>query len=116
MKGLTVEVFRGFYRGKVSDSTNGGISSRIDTFTLTGTNPVNGRTVTGPNEPSADFPELVLAPGPLKSVRAVPRDLLESGKWVMFGGNFCYTSDSRFPSDQPIKIFDRVEYSDGGGQ
>ena len=23
--------------------------------------------------------------------------------------NFCFSSDARFPSDQPIKIFDRVE-------
>lgn len=116
MKGLTVEVFRGFYRGRVDDSTNGGPSSKFDTFVLTGTNPVNKRTVSGPVEPDAEFPELVLTPGPLGSVRAVPRELLDSGVWVMFGGNFCYSSDSRFPSEQPIKIFDRVEHTDGGGQ
>ena len=27
----------------------------------------------------------------------------------MFGGNFIYSSDSRFPSDSPIKVFDRFE-------
>ena len=27
----------------------------------------------------------------------------------MFGGNFVYTSDSRFPSDYPIPIHDRFE-------
>jgi hypothetical protein len=46
---------------------------------------------------------------PYNSLRAVPRDVLESGKWYMFGGNFIYTSDSRFPTKEPIKIFDRVE-------
>lgn len=43
------------------------------------------------------------------SLRAVPYDLYVAKKWVQFGGNFIYTSDSRFPSDSPIKIFDRVE-------
>lgn len=27
----------------------------------------------------------------------------------MFGGQFIYSSDSRFPSDQPIHIHDRFE-------
>lgn len=116
MKGLTVEVYREFYRGRVSDYTNGGPSSKFDSFILTGTNPVNGRVVSGPFEPRPDTPELVLRPGPYNSVQAVPRDLLDLGVWVMFGGNFCYSSDSRFPSEQPIKIFDRVEHSDGGGR
>ena len=42
-------------------------------------------------------------------LRAVPFMLWRARRWVMFGGHFCFTSDSRFPSDQPIKIFDRVE-------
>jgi hypothetical protein len=45
-------------------------------------------------------------------LRAVPYRLWAAGRWVMFGGHFCFTSDSRFPSDQPIKIFDRVEDGD----
>lgn len=28
---------------------------------------------------------------------------------TMFGGNFIYTSDSRFPSDYPIPVHDRFE-------
>lgn len=28
---------------------------------------------------------------------------------IMFGGNFAFTSDSRFPSDYPLPIHDRVE-------
>ena len=45
-------------------------------------------------------------------LRAVPYRLWATGRWVMFGGHFCFTSDSRFPSDQPIKIFDRIEGDD----
>ena len=40
---------------------------------------------------------------------ATPKSVKDSGKWAMFGGNFIYTSDSRFPASAPIKIFDRVE-------
>jgi hypothetical protein len=29
--------------------------------------------------------------------------------WFMAGGNFVYTSDSRFPNKYPISIHDRVE-------
>jgi hypothetical protein len=90
------------YRHDGGDCTNGGLSSKHDQFVLTWGE-------TGPFEPDAKTPELVLVKGPYNSLRAVPRKLVESKQWVMFGGNFVYTSDSRFPSDQPIKIFDRVE-------
>ena len=40
---------------------------------------------------------------------AVPKSILDSGKHSMFGGNFVYSSDARFPSDAPIKVHDRVE-------
>ena len=32
-------------------------------------------------------------------------------RWCMFGGNFCWTSDSRFRriSEAPIQIHDRIE-------
>lgn len=42
-------------------------------------------------------------------LRAIPKSILDSGVRSMFGGNFIYTSDSRFPSDHPIKVHDRVE-------
>ncbi|HPA48193.1 MAG TPA: hypothetical protein PK395_20685 [bacterium] len=29
--------------------------------------------------------------------------------WRMFGGNFLYSNDSRFPTGQPLKIHDRTE-------
>ena len=43
------------------------------------------------------------------SMIAVPYSIYKSGKQSMMGGNFLYTSDSRFPSDHPIAIHDRVE-------
>lgn len=45
------------------------------------------------------------------SVEPVNDPRYGDGKHVgpMFGGNFVYTSDSRFPSDYPIPIHDRFE-------
>jgi hypothetical protein len=40
---------------------------------------------------------------------AVPYSVLKSGKHSMMGGNFIYTSDSRFPDERPIPVHDRVE-------
>lgn len=39
----------------------------------------------------------------------IARPSLTDGKHYMFGGNFIYSSDSRFPSSQPIKVHDRWE-------
>lgn len=58
MNGLLVDV----YRAKGCDCTNGGASSKHETFVLTGTNPTNGKTASGPFMPSKDCPELVLIP------------------------------------------------------
>ena len=102
-KGLLVNTFRSFDRGKVVDCTLGGLSAKHDYFTLTGEN------IEGPFVPCDTRPELVLTKGPYDTLRAVPRELLDSGAWVLFGGNFVYSSDSRFPSNAPIKVFDRVE-------
>lgn len=41
---------------------------------------------------------------------AVPFSILKSGHHSMAGGNFVYTSDSRFPGNSPISVHDRVEY------
>lgn len=105
VEGLLVSI----YRRSGSDCTNGGISGKI-----------NGGVVTGFGigidseifPPSDDAPHYIIIKDNVcgrERIRAVPADLLESGKWTMFGGNFLYTSDSRFPSDAPIAIHDRVE-------
>lgn len=108
-KGLWVSVYRD---ASMSDSTNGGVSGYQDRFVLLGTN--------GPfeadNEKEGNM-ALTLVPGPFGTTRAVMAND-ETGEAIdgppgevgpMFGGNFIYSSDSRFPSDTPIKVFDRFE-------
>lgn len=102
-KGMTVQVYRNACGW---ECTNGGPSSRFHTFCLTGPG------VPQLFEPSADVPELVLVIDQCCGVerqRAIPREMLDADLWTMFGGNFVYSSDSRFPSRAPIKVHDRVE-------
>ena len=40
---------------------------------------------------------------------AKPASLVKSNTPSMMGGNFVYTSDSRFPGGAPIPVHDRVE-------
>jgi len=40
---------------------------------------------------------------------AKPASLLKNNTQSMCGGNFVYTSDSRFPARAPISVHDRVE-------
>lgn len=113
-QGLLVSVYRD---ADGYDCTNAGVSSRYKSFTLTAGDGV--APIEGPFEPESDERELVLTAGPFNTLRAVPRAIYDAGTWsnfqgmryinAMFGGNFVYTSDSRFPSSAPIKVFDRVE-------
>ena len=74
----------------------------------------------GPFEPTNDAPAAMIEAGPFRSVRIVPT----APRWVgqgnrMFGGNFAYTSDSRFSAAVkeitgvdcagPVAIHDRYE-------
>lgn len=100
LRGLLVEVYRGKF-----ESTNGGVSSRCDTFLLV------GEGVAEVFEESEDLPVLKLmtrcfGDGSIYKY-AIP--LTDKKTWFMFGGNFIYANDSRFPCDYPIKIHDRVE-------
>ena len=101
--GLRVSIYRD---ADGSDCTNNGISSRYTNATIT------GEGIEGPFSPSDDAPEMVIIKDEIcgrERIRAIPKDLHESKLWVMFGGNFVYSSDSRFPANAPIMIFDRVE-------
>ena len=108
------------YRNTLGDCTNNGDSSWCDKLCV-----VN---VPGPFEPKAGLPPYMLVSGPLNTIRLVPahwsvqtETWLESKLGFMFGGNFGYTSDSRFgqtvrditkeESCSAVKIFDRLEYS-----
>jgi hypothetical protein len=42
----------------------------------------------------------------------VPLAIVDSGRWSMFGGNFVWSSDSRFREwygDAPLAVHDRLE-------
>jgi hypothetical protein len=104
-KGLLVFVYR---NADGSDSTNGGLSSKVTQAVLI-----------GPGIP----PVFSARPG-LPALRLVKRTLLgavyyhaepdedpRAGSHVgpMFGGNFVSSCDSRMPSPYPIPVHDRYE-------
>lgn len=98
----------------MEDCTNGGWSGRFNSVCV-----VN---VEGPFEPSASEPAVRLIQGPGQSANPiiVLDDHYQNGRWTMFGGNFLYTSDSRFSravrdligidlAGVGIRIHDRIE-------
>ena len=107
MKGMTVTVFR---RADGYDCTNSGITSKAEQVTLIGPN------IPELFEPTEEAPAMRLIErdvGFSKFLIAAPIDAKHEGKYggspYMFGGNFVYSSDDRFPGDHPIKVFDRME-------
>lgn len=103
-KTMTVSVLR----NTLGDCTNGGVSSIYDRFDVHydyGTR--EDLVLDGINDQDLVLIEDMCMGQPRKFL--LPAYLLHTSKRVMFGGNFAYTSDSRFPSDAPIKIHDRVE-------
>ena len=91
------------YRNQSGDATNGGLSSQFNSLDVY----ISGYKIDElPND------ALVLVERNLFGKDAwyvKPVALIKSNKQSMFGGNFVYSSDSRFPADSPIKIHDRVE-------
>ena len=95
------------YRNNLGDSTNNGVTSGQDSINLH----------YGPDADLADlndFPDddLVLVERRLfgkKAWYAVPIGAYKNNKQTMFGGNFVYTSDSRFPGSAPLPVHDRIE-------
>tara|TARA_R100000697_G_scaffold820_1_gene1778 strand:- start:88 stop:408 length:321 start_codon:yes stop_codon:yes gene_type:complete len=102
-KGLLISV----YKSPLGDSTNKGLSSKFDSLLLVGDGIENG--VFSPDEFSSEDYLVCEYRERYDDFIAIPKSLKDSGKWTMFGGNFAYTSDSRFPAKYPIKIHDRVE-------
>jgi hypothetical protein len=84
--GLSVSV----YRWDLGDCTNGGESSDVDSFCV-----VN---IPGPFSPGTERPAFELVQGPGGQGHAILRPLQGRSGMVgpMFGGNFGYSSDSRF--------------------
>lgn len=101
--GIRVSVYRDASLN--SDCTNNGVSGRHTSLTV-----VN---VDGPSEPTPDAPAVLLVPGVLGGYRIVPAHKSNKDEWVMFGGNYAYTFDSRFrqaiKDHGPVPIHDRVE-------
>jgi hypothetical protein len=97
-----------------SDSTNGGQTVLYSRFVLTGGPDVH-EAVEGPFQPNARAPRLELRwdNGTYKAV-VVSDPKLQDGKYAgpMFGGNFIYASDSRFPCQYPIPVHDRFELAE----
>ena len=118
MRGLLVEVLR---CADGHDCTAGGISSKHEMLVLTGDG------VPQIFDPSEDCPEVRLVVedicfgegrGGLRRVcaRPVGKNGQPEEGWWMFGGNFVFASDSRFPNFSaegvmalPIPIHDRKE-------
>lgn len=103
--GMTVQI----YRWALGDCTNNGASNRHDTLTLTN--------VEGPWEPTEKAPAAKLIRCKTGALAIVPDEIAE--RWHMFGGNFAYSSDSRFKDavakivghrdTWAVPVFDRVE-------
>jgi hypothetical protein len=93
------------------DCTNGGISSRHDSLILVGD---GVEKVFEENDQHPAIRLIKRKAGGREFWIAAPLDAKhgegENGGWpYMFGGNWLYSGDSQFPSDAPIKIFDRLE-------
>lgn len=109
VKGLHVSVFR----WSLSDCTNHGVTSKAVDAILVGLGSDAEVTTAGPNDVVL---QLVTRPldrwrSDRKYFHAEPL-LKAPGKWYMAGGNFVYSSDSRFneaTAGYPLAVHDRVE-------
>jgi len=93
------------YKNGNSDCTNGGVTANVDKAVLIGDG------IPEIFKPCDDAPALYTKIHYMGDVIAVPYDG-ETDDWYMFGGNFVYSSDSRFRtlvSGQPIRVHDRRE-------
>ncbi len=105
-KGMLVSV----YRSSHGDCTAGGVTSKLEQLVLVGPG------IEGPFEVKEGEPYLELMKknvGLGEYMYAVPRNAGDKSSLVgpMFGGNFVYTSDSRFRKvcAYPIPVHDRWE-------
>jgi hypothetical protein len=101
-------------RNALGDCTNNGLSSKVThAYLVWDVDPLNQDKILEDfyNEKGEDF--FVIKERTIfgkHSMIAVPYSIYKTGQHSMMGGNFLYTSDSRFPSDSPIAIHDRVEH------
>ncbi|MFA5379522.1 MAG: hypothetical protein WC455_27440 [Dehalococcoidia bacterium] len=107
LKGMYVDV----YRSPGGDSTLGGATSTKNKVLLVSGENTDIEEGIHVDEIFRAMPgDVVLELRRMKStntMHAVP--VVHTERWYMFGGNFVYTSDSRFPSKYPIPVHDRYE-------
>ena len=103
--GLMVNIFKNSDNYSV-DCTNNGISSNHTKSIIYGKKVQNGNIDYDDPKVAKLYIHSRIING-VEHLRATPNP--DPDQHYMFGGNFIYTSDSRFPSDQPIKIHDRIE-------
>ncbi len=99
MKGLFVFVLRGV---DGYDCTNGGVTTKYQQFVLI------GKDIPEIFTPDKDAPALYLIERMIGG-RQYFHASTTPGSSGMAGGNFVYTSDSRFPNRYPISVHDRFE-------
>lgn len=102
------------FKNPLGDCTADGLSSKNDKLHLVWSADPNGDLIGLTPDQVTKVPddELVLIVRTIGGTPAnyvVPASIAKGNKMPMFGGNFVYSSDSRFPSDAPIKIHDRIE-------
>lgn len=103
MKGLLVFVFKD---SSGYDCTANGITSHFRNLILVDKS-INAPFEVGENEPYLKLVRRHLKDG--EYLHAEPVNFGSGEIGPMFGGNFIYTSDSRFPSKYPIPVHDRYE-------
>ena len=94
------------YKNSLGDCTNNGLTSKYDNLDLY-YGQLDNEAIDKLAEDSLILIERVL--WGKQANYAVPVEIYKSGRHSMAGGNFIYTPDSRFPSDSPISVHDRVE-------
>jgi hypothetical protein len=113
---LHISVYR---NAEIGDSTNGGISSKVNKLILIGNDVSMERVENFCKLYNYDINACVVVEDRKLSsgyLNLVPITLLNSKQWTMFGGNYACTSDSRFKNfvknhqgSNPLAIHDRVE-------
>lgn len=103
MTGLTVNVLRSIDH----DCTNNGVSANHERMVIYGLSVKNGPIDAEYN--TDENAKLYIHENPRDPSILMATPSPDSDKMFQFGGNFIFTSDSRFPSRQPIKVHDRVE-------
>ena len=100
------KVFTYVYKNSLGDCTSNGLTSKHDRLNLY-YGQLNDETINELPEDSLILIERVL--WGKQANYAVPIEIYKSKRHSMAGGNFIYTSDSRFPASAPISVHDRIE-------